>query len=317
MWSQQEIFEALFGESAASEDQLRFHLVEAGAPLALGHDHENKVVVLVPPGEAGEFRGKRASFEPRTPVLIEGSATPLVGSLLRFSNQDFGPEVQHAIVSALAGLADLALAHPHTGDAAVTASGLAQLIEAGMVRRPTQAVIEGLMGELLAILSAHDPDLLASAWHLEPAAPFDFSTEGARLEVKTSRVPTREHEFSMSQINDYAVPTHIVSVLLQVVEIGTSLQVLIESVAARVTDVNEARIRQIAEASLRYPINLLASPEIDVAASMSTLQVWDALSVPRPTMQEGVIWMRWKAGLTGAVPPLERDTTLTRALLGA
>lgn len=317
MWSQQEIFEALFGEPAAGVDQLRFHLVEPSAILALGHDNESRVAVLVPPGEADEFRGKRASFEPRIPVLIEGSAVPLVGSLLRFSNDDLAPEVQHAIVSALAGLADLAIADPQAGDAAVTASGLAQLIEAGMVLRPTQAVVEGLMGELLTILGADDPDLLASTWHREPQAPFDFSTEGARLEVKTSRVPTREHEFSMSQINDYAVPTHVVSVLLQAVEIGASLQVLMESLAARVTAGNHARIRQITEASLRYPINLIASPEIDVAASLSTLQLWDALAIPRPTMQEGIIWMRWKAVLTGAVPPLERDTALTRALLGA
>lgn len=313
MWTQEQIFAALFGEAAASSGELRFHLVDTGIPLALGHDHDHKVVALVPPGTTGEFRGARALFEPRTAVLVEDSEVPLVGALLRFVNRDFAPEVQHAIASALAGLAALASAEPNAGDAALTASGLAQLIEAGIVRRPTQDLIDGLMGELLTILAADDPILLASTWHRDPRAPFDFSTEGARLEVKTSRAPTREHEFSMSQINDYAVPTHIVSVLLQTVESGTSLQRLVDA-AAEVAGENASRIYQIVETTLQYPLTLIASDEIDLSASLATLQLWDALSIPRPTLQDGVIWMRWKAALTGIVPSLESSTALTRAL---
>lgn len=317
-WTHAAILGALQSDRPTSPGQANLVLEDLAVPLGIGRDHEGLAVVVVPPGAAvTPYEGDRATFIPLTAAMPSGSGQAAVtAGVLSFSTEECSEEVLSAIASAIAGLVQIT----RRGlllDAAKSAAGLARLIDQGFIDRPSTATIEGVMGELIVLLRAARVDDLFDAWHSDPRATFDFSIETSRLEVKTTTTSAREHEFSSGQLSEYALPTDIASVILQVVEEGATLGDLVAQAETRLHDGRRReRLWAQVENIVGLPVELIERPTIDVAGSASSLQIWAAESLPQPKMADGVLWMRWKAALSG--DPVQRDpqTDLVRALLG-
>lgn len=68
-----------------------------------------------------------------------------------------------------------------------------------LARRPRSQTLRGLWAELFVIVRSRSPSLLVQAWHTESTEHYDFSRGLQRLEVKSSSVRQRVHEFSFEQ----------------------------------------------------------------------------------------------------------------------
>jgi hypothetical protein len=317
-WTHADVLGALLGPRAAVPGVVKLNLEDLAVPLGVGMGIDDRVCVLVPPGEAVEaYEGKRANFRPRTAVMPESAGAKGVDAgVLTFSADAAQEDVLSAIASAIVGLFDVV----RRGDAAQgarAASGLARLIDRGYLRAPSRSAIEGVMGELLVILRASDPVALLAAWHREPEAPFDFSTGTCRLEVKATATGLRTHDFSSRQLSEAAIPTDIASVLLMTAEAGATLADLVEKVAEHLGDgPSHDTLRRNVEEIIGVPVEMAERPQIDIAASIASIHLWSSELIPQPIATEGVNWIRWEAHLPAEPKSREVPTELAQALEG-
>lgn len=88
---------------------------------------------------------------------------------------------------------------------------------------------QGLWGELFVMSRMRGYDFWAPFWHTDPTRRFDFSSEGRRVEVKSTVGGPRIHHFSHRQV--YALPEEeimIASLILREEDAGLSLRRLID-----------------------------------------------------------------------------------------
>lgn len=97
------------------------------------------------------------------------------------------------------------------------------------MNEPPLKSIQGLWGELFLISNALIPNVLISSWHKNPEDKFDFSLNSDHIEVKTTAVNKREHNFSLEQLNTSKESNVIIaSLFVNKVSLGTSIMSLID-----------------------------------------------------------------------------------------
>ncbi len=92
---------------------------------------------------------------------------------------------------------------------------------------------QGLWGELFVMSRVRGYAFWVPFWHTDPTRRFDFSSEGRRVEVKSSVADPRIHHFSHRQV--YALPEEeimIASLILREEDAGLSLRRLIDDCRA-------------------------------------------------------------------------------------
>jgi hypothetical protein len=194
-------------------------------------------------------------------------------------------------------------------------SELKDLFESGQLKRLSRDEEIGLIGELLVILGAADKDFVVKAWRSGERDVFDFSSHSERVEVKTTTGVDRVHHFGSNQIPG---PTDcrviVASVILRLVEVGTTLRQLIDLIASQLTTA-VARSELLAKTGSVIAGGEEASSLVfDLDTSVSSISFVSSLEVPRPIQSPGVLTMSWSA-LVSESDALSADGALSRAIL--
>jgi hypothetical protein len=188
------------------------------------------------------------------------------------------------------------------GTAGLAIWSLKKLFEEGLLEATTQGVT-GLMGELLVLLNAPDREAAIKAWHSKTDAAFDFSWENFRLEVKTTKGPVREHNFSSNQIpGPNGIQLQVASVKLITTEIGQTLGDLVNIVTAGLPEELTTKVLDQCNKTLGVPPFAVTEPIIDVTSSLANIAYFAGSTVPMPPLTTDVLSMKWEATLENTKP---------------
>lgn len=104
------------------------------------------------------------------------------------------------------------------------------------LEKKSEKKVIGLWGELFVIYNSSNTDFLVKAWHSSKEDTFDFSEGNCRLEVKTTSLREREHNFRLHQVFPVSnINLIIASLMIEKVPVGLSLGDLIQRIEDSLT----------------------------------------------------------------------------------
>jgi hypothetical protein len=147
---------------------------------------------------------------------------------------------------------------------------------------PPRKALAGLWAELFIISRASDPACLIEAWHAVPEEKFDFANGSDRLEVKASLRGLRWHHFTLEQLRPaWPVQVLIASLFIERSEGGTSLNDLVDSIRARLTDpVHLIRLDSVVAQTLGQEWRAMQQIRFDLQQAAQSLRFINAATVP-------------------------------------
>lgn len=257
--------------------------------------------ILVLPGQenVASFTTKNADFDPARTISWLEKDVSLPSSATLSCRSDFSiPAVIEAVAVVFLGLIELQEKFGSSGRAIWQ---MKELFENGFKVTFSDEVLLGLIGETLLINKARNPESIIRYWHSNPTDIFDFSSENLRLEVKTSKNTSRNHNFSSNQVGtSLDSKLMIASIVLNTVEVGSTLKEVIDQICGKLNN-------EIAQLFVERVIAILGcNPEFandlkfDQTSSIDSLVFVEGGAVPRPISTPGVISMSWLASLVDA-----------------
>jgi hypothetical protein len=188
------------------------------------------------------------------------------------------PQVQAAFLDVVAVLLP-SDEHASGADLQRAVTSLADLFRALLVAGPKSVL--GLWGELFAMWQAVDPAAAAAAWHTTPHDRYDFAAGGLRVEVKTT-TGVRAHTFSLEQLMPPAgVRVLVASIITTPSPSGPSVDELLQTVAAQVSDDTRSRLVETAMRSLGSGWQQGCAARFDADLASAALRWFDGQVVPR------------------------------------
>jgi hypothetical protein len=299
-WKIEDVVNALQNENYPkldNEKELALQLFDPIITCGVGIDNLGRRVLVLPGQElASSFLTKNAEFDPWSSVkwIDSDQILPQV-STLRCEANFKNKSICEAIAVIFTGLINIQLKYGSAGSAIWE---MKQLFENGFNSNVSDEVVTGLFGELVLIGSTHNPNVLIEHWHSNIDAYFDFSSEKQRIEVKTSRSNLRNHKFSSNQIGtELDQKTFIVSIILSLVEKGTSLSDLVNEISDKVTTENSIKLVNIVVGTLGTMPEMINEFKIDLIETIKSVRYIKASNIPRPQKSAGVISMNWISNL--------------------
>lgn len=147
---------------------------------------------------------------------------------------------------------------------------------------PADRSVTGLWGELLLMHLAASPGPFVDAWHLKATDGFDFAFAEKRIEIKTTERPSREHEFSLSQVRG-GRPTDIVaSITLSRSSAGMSALDLARLIAERLSAAQRGKLWRLVIETLGDDAGTDGEQRFDVKSASDALTFVRAADVPAP-----------------------------------
>lgn len=275
----------------------------------VGHGAQGSVVVLTPPeatpGAPTSLRW--ISLAPRIRCQIErdGEFNQVEAGVVEFRDDD-GLLIDHFL--GVAGvLIDLLGSSPAPGEVSRAMSRLLRLFAAPQGSRASEL---GVWGELLVMVESDDPAALIASWHARVDDRFDFSAEGARLEVKTTSLDRRVHQFSLPQLLPVGgVHQHVASLQTVETNLGSSVADLVAQLSARLSNAPSAQMRLLEQLSEVLGSDWPRSTRrrFDSQGASDSLRILPASEVPRVEPGPAEVL---KVDLTvdvSRVPPLGRE----------
>lgn len=146
---------------------------------------------------------------------------------------------------------------------------------------PTRS-ISGLWGELLLIHLAESPSAFVDAWHLRATDGFDFAFLDARIEVKTSERPTREHEFALRQVATGRSGDLIASIIISRSSAGITALDLTRLIAERINEARQAKLWRLVLETLGDDAEASGEQKFDLIAAAESLVFVPSKDIPAP-----------------------------------
>lgn len=297
LWTIADVIQDIGRPSPVGEQEVSLGLLDKDLGIGIGRASEDWVVLMLP-GKAGvmPYRGRNVDFTPLESLMDRDSGQRFDSvALLKFRVARESPDVRDAAAAVLVGLVDLEIG---TGNAVSAIAQLKELFEGGFKASFEVKTELGLLGELVAIVAASEPDRLIAYWHSDPQGRFDFSSAAGRLEVKATTSLPRRHHFRQRQVIDpYQGEVTFCSVIAAQVEVGDTVASIVMDLSERITPGSRTRVEDIVIKTCKVPSALVTRVKIDVAATISSLALYDRTEIPAPTLQPGVSEVEWVAEL--------------------
>jgi hypothetical protein len=183
--------------------------------------------------------------------------------------------------------------------------------------------IQGLWGELLLIHQAKDAVALASAWRSQTEDCYDFNNGEERIEVKTTSMRSRQHAFSLEQLQPPNRARLIVaSVIVQSSGAGMSVFDLLDAIRTKVAQEPQLHLRMTRQVheTLGNTWQSAKNVRFDLEAAVESLRYFDGAQIPKMPLPlpDGISRVRFTADLK-IVKPLSakavaKSGTLFRSL---
>lgn len=141
----------------------------------------------------------------------------------------------------------------------------------------------GFWGELFIIHKLRSTDLLVEAWHPETNDTFDFYLKNQALEIKTTTLNDRKHQFSYEQLNTRNKKIIIASIMIRKSRTGKNLLKLKNSILKKLKKkTNKEKVQEMYDVMT----GLKSKKELDEISfsyeySKDNLSFYDALNIPR------------------------------------
>lgn len=300
MWSLDEIAAAL-GPSNVTGSGFEVPLWDATRRLGVGVNGSGGQVLILP-GDSRvlSFDKKFASFSPWSNAYWVDEAQDLEKIAILTCEFDVSDEsAMQAIAGVFKGLLEIS---ERFGTAGQAVWSLKKLFEEGIIDADPKGVT-GLIGELLVILSSPEKSKLIDAWHTTLDDSYDFSWGHHRLEVKTTRKSSREHNFSSFQIPGLSTcDVQVASVQIVGASVGISLGDLVTEILVNLDPARSSKVLDQCNKTLGTTPFSLVEPIFDLKSSLDSIMFFDQSAVPRPGLTPGVLEMKWKSTLEGSSP---------------
>lgn len=172
--------------------------------------------------------------------------------------------------------------------------------------QPPSKTVMGLWAELYVIWRSSDLNFAVRAWRSGIDDRFDFSSEDLRVEIKSTGMRTRVHEFSFEQCNPPEDTTAIlVSVMVESCGDGTSLRDLVDRISARLSNDADLIMKlqtNVADA-LGEHLGASLKMQFDEELAADSLSFFDIREVPAiRQFPEGVSGIRFRSNVSLASP---------------
>ena len=178
-----------------------------------------------------------------------------------------------------------------------------QLIELfRAMERPADTTIAGLWSELLIIERSSDAEKAIEAWRNETESSYDFSLGTQRLEIKGTTGDSRNHNFSLDQLEvGQEVGLFVGSVLLNRSSLGVSVSELVERIASRIGNNSTEEIR-----TLERTIIATLGEEVKYRYedAVQSLRIYEGKNIPKvkPDVPAGVSNVRFQSDMSFTEP---------------
>ena len=308
-FSQRKI-EAALG-SASFPDEGKFFLPEVNFEqrVAVGLDHRGNYIFVIPASGLDQRFADGGVSVDYMDDLSDIRSGEEIHEVIVFScpNSQVSRDAFGAFVSTLVGVQQL-VEDGDSRSAHEVLISLAHLVVKGVLQRPDDRPLTGLVGELMTIATSKNPRRMIEAWHRETTEAFDFSEASVRIEVKSTIGRNRRHTFSMNQLPRSTEAAFVISVLISRASGGQSLAELVDEVRANLSEddseLDERFVRQVNE-TLRRPYQLVNDYCIDRQTTASSIRLYTFESVPKVHPDPGVIEANWTTLMSNEQQPLE------------
>ncbi len=141
----------------------------------------------------------------------------------------------------------------------------------------------GFWGELFIIHKLKSTDLLVEAWHPDTNDTFDFYLKNQALEIKTTSLNDRKHQFSYEQLNTQNKRIIIASIMIRKSRTGKNLFNLKNLILRKLKkNINKEKLQEMYDVMT----GLKTKQQLDSICfsyeySKDNLNFYDALNVPR------------------------------------
>lgn len=195
---------------------------------------------------------------------------------------------------------------PTSVDVAEAVRVLVELFRA--MARPSTESVQGLWAELFLIARAPKPIFVVEAWHNVPEAKHDFTSGSQAIEVKSATTGTREHYFSLEQLQATSKYEEVLvaSMFVRRSEVGMSIKGLLDELEKRLTGRPDLllHINNMVVKTLGSNWATVLDEGFDERLARMSLRFFTASSIPsvNPELPAGVTNVRFVSDLTNVVP---------------
>jgi len=164
--------------------------------------------------------------------------------------------------------------------------------------------ILGLFGELVVILEASDAIKAVGCWHEQAEGRYDFTAGNSRLEIKTTLLQSRQHQFSSSQIPPKnGIHLVVGSIMTEQVQDGTSILDLWTAISHKLNgNPLLGKFNKQVLALVKLDPDSVSEITFDYDAAVLSLSFYDGSMVPAPVYGSGVSKVSWEASLNELTP---------------
>ena len=289
-------------QSSFDEDTKIFlDLFDSNENIGVGTDSKGRTVLLIP-GQSNvtSFETNFASFDHWINIIRAEDNRVLQGvALLTLDIKKSDLATIDAATAIFLGIIDLQMRFKKCGEAIWQ---MKSLFESELKYKPSNEAVTGLIGELIFILNSRNKEQAVKCWHSLVDDTYDFSSESLRLDVKATKSGVRHHYFSSSQIP----PTTgkrvlIASVLVSTVEMGTTLDQLVNKVCENLSQDLAEKVNNSALKQLGAHPGVVLQPQIDIVNTLKSINIYDSHEIPCPQHEEQILSMKWLAALDKTV----------------
>ncbi len=302
MWTIEEITTAILpSDNPDLNTGFNIPLWDAEKQIGVGSTAAGEQVLIIP-GQASlmSFEKKYANFSPWVNAYwVEEQANLDKIAILscKFDYNDLG--AIRAVAGIFSGLLEINRQYGTAGNAIWS---LKKLFEEGLLA-PNLTGVTGLIGELLVILAAPSKEKMVEVWHSNADDTYDFSWLNSRIEVKSTKTPVREHNFSSFQVpGPNGIVLQVASVKLITSEIGKNLGDIVSDVTAGLPNDLVEKVLNQCNKVLNVPAFTVTEPVVDVVSSLANIEFFAAEDIPLPLASQGVLEMHWKSSLEDVSP---------------
>jgi hypothetical protein len=174
--------------------------------------------------------------------------------------------------------------------------------------RPSTESVQGLWAELFLVAQAPKPAIVVEAWHRVPETKYDFTSGSQAIEVKSASGGTRQHHFSLEQLQAMGGYDEVLvaSMFVRRSEAGASIKRLMDELEKQLIGrpelllhVNNTVVKTLGSSW----VNVL-DDSFDDQLAQTSLQFFTASSIPsvNPELPEGVSNIRFISDLSNIDP---------------
>ncbi len=189
--------------------------------------------------------------------------------------------------------------------------------------RPSTESVQGLWAELFFAARSQKPVLVVEAWHRFPEARYDFTFGSQAIEVKSASSGTRQHNFSLEQLQPTVEYDEVIvaSMFVRRSEAGVSIKQLLDELEKRLIGRPDLllHLNNMVVKTLGSNWANVLDEGFDDRLARTSLQFFNANSIPsvNPELPAGVTNVRFESDLTNVVPVQVGDYRLKGGLFGA